>query len=391
MGFTRKKYKGGGRRGAAARQARAAKTGAQTPRPKQAAPQKATQKAPSAAKKAKGEAKQAATRQAMAERTAQIKAQRAKNAAATQKANANARAKRSNTKATKKAEKAKRVESAKRRQADADAAAKKRADAAAAARKKKADADAAAKKRADAAAKKKGAGGAFLGGPMGGLGSALSALGKLAGNALNDMLKGLQNMMGGFGGSFGNPSGTSGDSGTMLPSPGAAELSGDSTCSPAQKGAKQAADAARQKSLDALPYSTSTTLYRLTEIDKVWKKSIDAAKITGDCADKPSNNSTQSSSTNNPVSDDDFLKAWTACVDYIGAPNITRDTSLKSITAIINDLIKKAFTDDDKRKINIAGRVILNPANIKRYLDLLAKSRATQTSTVTLSNKAPAA
>ena len=342
--------------------------------PKKAAKQtKKAPKAPSAAKKAKGEAKQAATKKAKAERSAQKKADRAKNKDATKKANANAKAKRAEKKAEKKNAKTKRAEAAKKKKADADAATKK----------KKADADAAKKKKADAAAKKKGAAG-FFAGPMGALGSGLSALGNLADKALNDMMNGLDKMIPDFGGSFGSPSGSSsvsGMDGSTMASPdiAAPELSGDSTCSPAQKGAKQAADAARQKALDKIPYSTSTPISKLTEIDKVWKKSIDAAKISGDCGDNAQPTQAPSSSaTVNKVSDEDFLTTWKASIDYIDAPEITPNTPMQSITFLIKNLIRTAYTDDDKRKINVAARVILNPMNIKRYLALLAKSKATK-------------
>jgi colicin import membrane protein len=402
MWFTRKKYRGGKgpKPPKAAKKPKAPKATKKAPKqtkkaPKQTkkaakkAPKKAPKqtkkapKAPSAAKKAKGEAKQAATKKAKAERSAQKKADRAKNKDATKKANANAKAKRAEKKAEKKNAKTKRAEAAKKKKADADAAKKKKADADAATKKKKADADAAKKKKADAAAKKKGAAGFFVG-PMGALGSGLSALGNLADKALNDMMNGLDKMIPDFGGSFGSPSGSSsvsGMDGSTMASPdiAAPELSGDSTCSPAQKGAKQAADAARQKALDKIPYSTSTPISKLTEIDKVWKKSIDAAKISGDCGDNAQPTQAPSSSaTVNKVSDEDFLTTWKASIDYIDAPEITPNTPMQSITFLIKNLIRTAYTDDDKRKINVAARVILNPMNIKRYLALLAKSKATK-------------
>jgi hypothetical protein len=291
------------------------------------------------------------------------------------------------TKKEKKANKAAAKTKKKKNSADA-AAKKKKADAdAAAAKKKKADADAAAKK------KKKDDGKSSMLPPM--LSSGLGALGSLAGkvgDALVNALDDLKDMMTGLGdGPFGSGLEGGPGSGDADGALGSADKDGlegqsgdfsgsaDSSCTPAQQAKKNEADALRSKSLETYP--TNPKIYLIHKADLAWKKAIDSAKppIVGNC--EPREASEKKEEEKEPtdatvpktVTDEEFLESWRQFEVIIEIKPITDKTSYTTIKQAIDRALYKAKVDQDKSAIYAASRVILDPINTRRYLDILKK------------------
>jgi hypothetical protein len=266
---------------------------------------------------------------------------------------------------------------AKKKKDDADAAAKKKKDDAdAAAKKKKDDADAAAKKKKDDAKKKSGKR-SMLPAMLSGLGSLASLAGKAllaALDTLKDMFKGLGNGL--FGGQDsggpGGPAGAADSYGSVSGNP-------NSSCSPAQQATKNEADAVRSKSLEAYP--TKPNIILILEADKKWKETMDSAKppIVGNCeptAGSEDNSEKEATdvTVSNTVTDENFLEDWRKCEDIIEiTPTITRNTRYPEIERAIDRALSRAKIDEDKSAIYAASRLILDPLNTRRYLNILKK------------------
>ena len=385
----------GGRRGKASRAARAARTAAAPnppprPPPKPPGTTKKAQQAPDplskrSQRKAAAERRKSETAANKAARSASLEAAgRAK--LAEQGGIKKTRAeKKANSKAATAKRKANSEAAAAKRKKNADDAAaakrKKDDDDAAAAKKKKDDDDAAAakKKKADAAAAKKKGKRSMLP-PM--LSSALGALGsmaKLVGAALLDALDKLKDMMsalgdGLFGGDgSGGPTDKVSDSGT-----GNFSGSADSSCTPEQQAKKNEADAVRSKALELYP--TNPKIALILEADKEWKKTMESAKppITGNC--EPTSAAEEEKEPTDAtvpktISDNEFLEAWRQCEVVIEVKPITTQTSYTTLKQSINAALGRAKIDEDKAAIYASSRMILDPINIRRYLDILKKQK----------------
>ena len=346
-------------------------------------------------KKARAERKKSETPKQKADRAAAAKKAGKEKFAASGSVRKSKKEKKANKAATKKKKADADPAAAKKKKADADAAAKKKkADADAAAKKKKADADAAAKKKkadADAAAKKKKKddGKSSMLPPM--LSSGLGALGSLAskiGDALVDALDNLKDMMGDFGdgpfgsgpegGPEGGPGGPAGDEGYAKDS-GSFSGSADSSCSPEQQAEKNKADAVRLKSLEAYP--TNPKIALILAADKIWKKTMDSTKppIVGNCEpkaegeEKKEEKEPTDATVPKTVTDEEFLESWRQFEVIIEIKPITKQTTYTTIKQAIERSLYKAKIDQDKAAIYAASRVILDPINTRRYLDILKK------------------
>ena len=383
----------GGRRGKASKAARAAKRGSAPPKPPKAKKPPKTAKAKKP-QQAANPASRRSQKKARAERKkSETPKQKADRAAAAKKAGKEKFAQEGSVRKSKKEKKANKTAKKDKRKANSEAAAKKKkADADAAAKKKKADADAAAKKKkadADAAAKKKKKddGKSSMLPPM--LSSGLGALGSLAskiGDALVDALDNLKDMMGDFGdgpfgsgpegGPEGGPGGPAGDEGYAKDS-GSFSGSADSSCSPEQQAEKNKADAVRLKSLEAYP--TNPKIALILAADKIWKKTMDSTKppIVGNCEpkaegeEKKEEKEPTDATMPETIPDDEFLDTWRKCEVVIEVKPITKQTSYTTIKQAIERALYKAKVDKDKAAIYASSRMILDPINTRRYLDIL--------------------
>ena len=361
----------GGRRGKASKAARAAKRGSAPPKPPKAKKPPKTAKAKKP-QQAANPASRRSQKKARAERKkSETPKQKADRAAAAKKAGKEKFAQEGSVRKSKKEKKANKTAKKDKRKANSEAAAKK----------KKADADAAAKK------KKKDDGKSSMLPPM--LSSGLGALGSLAskiGDALVDALDNLKDMMGDFGdgpfgsgpegGPEGGPGGPAGDEGYAKDS-GSFSGSADSSCSPEQQAEKNKADAVRLKSLEAYP--TNPKIALILAADKIWKKTMDSTKppIVGNCEpkaegeEKKEEKEPTDATMPETIPDDEFLDTWRKCEVVIEVKPITKQTSYTTIKQAIERALYKAKVDKDKAAIYASSRMILDPINTRRYLDIL--------------------
>ena len=67
------------------------------------------------------------------------------------------------------------------------------------------------------------------------------------------------------------------------------------------------------------------------------------------------------------------MDGWRKCELIIGVGNINKSATYESINKAIIQSLQKVDKDEDKSAIYAAARIILDPTNTKRYLNIISR------------------
>ena len=128
-------------------------------------------------------------------------------------------------------------------------------------------------------------------------------------------------------------------------------------------------------------YPKNPNIDDILRADVIWKKAMNSAKppIVDNCQapenedDKEEDVDVSNAVVPSSLSDEEFLDGWRKCELILGIGNIDKNTTYNIIYVGLNQTLLKVNKDEDKSAIYAAARIILDPTNTKRYLNIISR------------------